>query len=51
VDKAEETNIRERIAYLDLRIANLPLWSPVLNGMRLERGRLLKQLKTIDAQA
>ena len=45
MDKAEEIKIRERIAYLDLRIATLPAWSPVLKGMRAERSGLLKQLK------
>lgn len=46
--KSEEAKARDRIAYLDLRIANLPVWSPVLIGMRSERNRLLKQLKAVN---
>lgn len=48
MDKDEETKVRERVAYLDLRIANLPTWSPVLKGMRSERRQLLRQLKDLD---
>ena len=46
--KDEETKIRERIAYLDLRIATSPHWSTALSAMDEERKGLLEQLETID---
>lgn len=48
MDKAEETKIRERIAYLDLRIAATPHWGAALGVMDEERRGLLERLGAKD---
>ena len=44
----EETKIRDRIAYLDLRIAATPHWGAALTAMDEERKGLLKRLESMD---
>jgi len=48
VDKDEETKIRDRIAYLDLRIAATPHWGAALTAMDEERKGLLNRLEPKD---
>ena len=48
MDKAEESKIRDRIAWLDLRIGSSPHWGAALSAMDEERKGLLAQLKAID---
>jgi hypothetical protein len=45
MDKDEETRIRQRIAYLDLRIASTPHWGAALTAMDEERKGLLARLE------
>ena len=45
VDKDQETKIRDRIAWLDLRIAATPHWGAALSAMDEERRGLLKRLE------
>ena len=48
MDKAEETKIRDRIAWLDLRIGSSPHWGHKLAAMDEERRGLLAQLEAMD---
>lgn len=45
MDKNEEARIRQRIAYLDLRIAATPHWGAALSAMDEERKGLLAKLE------
>ena len=48
MNKTEETKIRDRIAWLDLRIGSSPHWGAALSAMDEERRGLLAQLKAKD---
>lgn len=48
MEKTEESKIRDRIAWLDLRIAATPHWGAALSAMDEERRGLIAQLKAKD---